>query len=89
MLGFSSETINKINGNTRIVSGYFDLDKKEFVTKTELIERYPNPKDYYTRSDYFDEPNNEHQILWVYSKNYFTVFDAIKEARKAAFSTHH
>ncbi len=77
------EIMAKVNGDTKIVNEYFDMDKKEFVSKCELIKRFIEPTDYYTKVHSFESASNEHKILWVFSKRRFgssEAFLAIKEA---------
>ncbi len=85
MLDTPREIMNKVNGETRIVNGYFDMDKKEFVTREELLKRFDSPHDYYTKSHALDEATGEHQVLWAYSKKHFMVWDAEYESRKCSF----
>ena len=66
-MNIPQDIMMRVNRNTKIVNEYFDLDQKEFVSKDELIKRYPNPKDYYLQSHTYDVDVNEHQILWTYS----------------------
>jgi hypothetical protein len=80
------EIISRVNGETKIIYRYFDMDKKEFVPKAEIIKRFNQPCDYFTVSHALDQDNNEHQVLWAYSKKYFMVRDAEYEARKIAFN---
>lgn len=75
-----------VNGDTKIVNGYFDMDKKEFIPKCELQKRFSNPLDYYITSHAYDEERNEHQVLWVYSKKYFSTMEGVHAARRVAFS---
>lgn len=82
MAGLSNYDINRLNGSTKIVHKYFDLDAKEFVSKSELIERYDNTNDHYSRIDDLDFVNNVHQVLWIYSKNFFLNRTALKEVPK-------
>jgi hypothetical protein len=72
----------RVNINTKIVNAYLDFDLKEFVSKEELIKRYPNPYDYYLQNHTYDKHSNEHRILWSYSKKFFTVNEAVKASRK-------
>ncbi len=75
--------MSQVNEDTKIVNKYFDMDKKEFVSKSELIKRFSEPSDYYITSHVFDEEHNEHQVLWIYSKKYFSTVEGLGEAKDA------
>jgi hypothetical protein len=73
------------NEDTRIVQRYFDLDKNEFMSEDERDERYDDTFDYRSESHHLDREHNEHQVLWIFSKEHFQVNSAIKEVKKISF----
>ena len=77
-----NKLIGMVNGETKIVCAYFDMDKLEFISKDQLIKRFPNPHDYYLRYDFYVSATNEHRILWAYSKRHFMLADMKREVSK-------
>ena len=84
MVGLSNYDINRLNGSTEIIHKYFDLDAKEFVSKSEIIARYDRSTDYYSRLDALDFVNNVHNVLWTYSKTFFEPILSLQEVVKNA-----
>jgi len=61
------------SGKTKIVQEYLDMDSKEFISKKEMIKRFPYYHDFVAINEYYEENTDEHRKVFSMSKNFFSL----------------